>query len=49
MFSDLIDGEKYLLPDGFTDYAALSSDFIYSSSPGEAHVLVKVSVFSFFF
>jgi len=44
MFSDLIDGEKYLVPDGFTNYAALSSNFIYPTSPGEAHVLVKVGV-----
>ncbi|KAL4545625.1 hypothetical protein Ndes2526B_g00282 [Nannochloris sp. 'desiccata'] len=42
MFSDLMDGEKYLLPDEYTDYAALSSNFIYSTSPGEAQVLVKV-------
>jgi hypothetical protein len=42
-FTELGNGEKYLIPDGFTGYGALSSDFIYSSSPGEAMVLVKVT------
>ena len=49
MFTDIKSGEKYLVPDGFNEYAALSSDFIYSSSPGEAHVLVKVCFNIYFF
>ncbi len=48
LFSDLVDGEKYLVPDGFNEYAALSSNFIYASSAGEAHVLVEVMFFCLF-
>ncbi len=50
MFRDLVDaGEKILVPDGFSEYAALDSKFVYSSSSGEAQVLVKVSLFYFFY